>query len=253
MSAFLPGFLGWLNHFKKEEKSQPDKVEIQLREDGSKILLALKIASHENQAAIRIIVLPVMEPAQGQHEIGDLWKDAPKPSPTTPSQAQAAVVPPNANENGEIGLLLVDDEGAILRLNERFFEENGFKILGKATSVQEGSTQFKEILAPRVLVITDFDMKAGGIGTDLAREIRQVAENRGQCVKILMMTANSFDPMRKTVFDVRSGSDKDASSVDSFIRKPFDLKELLKTINNLMAELLKAPISANGLAIEWSI
>lgn len=134
-------------------------------------------------------------------------------------------------------ILIVEDDATIARFVELELKHDGFDVVVAA----DGPTAIDAMDAQPVdLVILDL-MLPGIDGIDVARHIRK----RGSAVPILMLTA------RAETQDVVSGFDAGA---DDYLRKPFEIPELLSRVRALLkrsgAAQAQAPFEASGVRID---
>jgi two-component system phosphate regulon response regulator OmpR len=113
-------------------------------------------------------------------------------------------------------LLVVDDDNRIRTLISRFLAENGFRVTIAASAAE----------ARKKLAIIDFDllvldvMMPGESGMDFAADLR-----RTSAVPILMLTARSETESRIRGLEI---------GADDYLAKPFDPRELLLRIANIL-------------------
>lgn len=113
-------------------------------------------------------------------------------------------------------ILVVDDDTRIRSLLKQFLSEQGFRITVAATASE----------ARRRLEGLDFDllvldvMMPGESGIDLTRSLREVRN-----VPILMLTALAETDSRVTGLE---------AGADDYLPKPFDPRELVLRINNIL-------------------
>ena len=113
-------------------------------------------------------------------------------------------------------LLVVDDDNRIRTLISRFLAENGFRVTIAASAAE----------ARKKLAIIDFDllvldvMMPGESGMDFAADLR-----RTSAVPILMLTARSETESRIRGLEL---------GADDYLAKPFNPRELLLRINNVL-------------------
>lgn len=113
-------------------------------------------------------------------------------------------------------LLVVDDDSRIRTLIARFLTENGFRV-----TVAQAADEARKKLA-----IIDFDllvvdvMMPGESGMDLTASVR-----RSSTVPILMLTARAETESRIRGLEL---------GADDYLAKPFDPRELLLRINNIL-------------------
>ncbi|MHB1322976.1 MAG: response regulator transcription factor [Coriobacteriia bacterium] len=133
-------------------------------------------------------------------------------------------------------ILIVEDDATIARFVELELEHAGFDVVRAA----EGPAAI-ELLGSVDVDLVVLDLMLPGIdGIDVARHIR----NMGSDVSILMLTA------RAETHDVVSGFDAGA---DDYLRKPFEIPELLSRIRALLKRsvALGQPINeASGVRID---
>lgn len=124
-------------------------------------------------------------------------------------------------------ILIVEDDATIARFVELELKHAGFDVLRAG----DGATAIELMESNRVdLVVLDL-MLPGIDGIDVARHIRK----KGSEVPILMLTA------RAETHDVVSGFDAGA---DDYLRKPFEIPELLSRIRALLKRSATMPASA---------
>ncbi len=134
-------------------------------------------------------------------------------------------------------ILIIEDDETISRFVELELEHAGFSVLRAA----DGPTGIDLLEANDVdLVILDL-MLPGIDGLDVARHIRK----KGMQVPILMLTA------RAETRDVVMGFDAGA---DDYLRKPFEIPELLSRVRALLkrtqASEQPAVVEASGIRID---
>ncbi len=121
-------------------------------------------------------------------------------------------------------LLLVDDDRRIRRLLQRFLTEKGFRVSTAADAAE----------ARRILTGLDFDlmivdvMMPGETGVEFVRSIRPVRP-----APVLMLTARSETEQR--IEGLEAGA-------DDYVPKPFDPRELLLRINNILKRSSQPPV-----------
>ncbi len=134
-------------------------------------------------------------------------------------------------------ILIVEDDATIARFVELELEHAGFGVLRAG----EGPTAI-ELLEGNDVDLVLLDLMLPGIdGIDVARHIRK----KGSDVPILMLTA------RAETQDVVSGFDAGA---DDYLRKPFEIPELLSRIRALLKRSSAMPTmsvyEASGVRID---
>lgn len=113
-------------------------------------------------------------------------------------------------------LLVVDDDQRIRELLSRYLTEHGYRVT-TAGSGADARAKLEGLTFD--LLVLDI-MMPGESGLDLARSIRN-----GSTVPILMLTARAETEDRITGLE---------TGVDDYITKPFDPRELLLRINNVL-------------------
>ena len=113
-------------------------------------------------------------------------------------------------------ILIVDDDDTILHILRRFFIGEGFEVL----VARDGSEALKRLKAENpALVLTDIKMPSFS-GIDLIRFIRQNMKG----IPIVAMTAYPHLYPEK----------KNGNEVDAYFRKPFDINEMLSSIEKIL-------------------
>jgi two-component system phosphate regulon response regulator OmpR len=125
-------------------------------------------------------------------------------------------------------LLVVDDDARIRDLLSRYLSDNGYRV---TTAGNAADARAKLLGLAFDLLVLDI-MMPGENGLDLARSIRD-----GSNVPILMLTARAETDDRITGLE---------TGVDDYLTKPFDPRELLLRINNI----LRRAATPQPLAIE---
>ncbi|BDA85802.1 DNA-binding response regulator [Aureimonas sp. SA4125] len=121
-------------------------------------------------------------------------------------------------------LLIVDDDRRIRSLLSRFLSERGFRVSMAADAAE----------ARKILHGLDFDllvvdvMMPGESGLDLVRAISRIRDT-----PVLMLTARSETEQR--IEGLEAGA-------DDYLTKPFDPRELLLRINNILKRGTPSPI-----------
>jgi len=113
-------------------------------------------------------------------------------------------------------ILVVDDDMRIKTLLTRFLGTNGFRVTA-ASSAAEARRQMSGIAFD--LLVVDV-MMPGESGLEFAESLRQTSN-----VPILMLTARAETPHRVRGLEV---------GADDYLAKPFEPRELLLRINNIL-------------------
>lgn len=135
-----------------------------------------------------------------------------------------SVTRPEALDDDAPHLLVVDDDRRIRSLLSRFLSERGFRVSVAADAAE----------ARRILVGLDFDlmivdvMMPGETGLDLTRSLSAIRD-----IPILMLTARSETDDR--ILGLEAGA-------EDYLAKPFDPRELLLRVNNILKRGNVSPI-----------
>lgn len=137
----------------------------------------------------------------------------------------------------EATILVVEDDESIARFVELEFAHQGFKVIRAADGV--AALELVESAAPDLIVL---DLMLPGIeGLDVARTLRSNGFDR----PILMLTARA---------DTRDLVDGFDAGADDYLRKPFEMPELLSRVNALLkrhSRITPGEISsASGITID---
>lgn len=125
-------------------------------------------------------------------------------------------------------LLVIDDDTRLRRLLKRYLTENNFQI-SEAANAQET----KELLTLFQFDLLVMDvMMPGQNGMDLTRELR----NNGVDTPILMLTA--MGDIDNRISGLEAGA-------DDYLPKPFEPKELLLRINNILKRRQQIVVSSD--------
>jgi CheY-like chemotaxis protein len=118
-------------------------------------------------------------------------------------------------------ILVVDDELSNAEVLALILQEEGFQVMVAGDGRQ--ALQRIEDAAPDLL-ITDY-MMPGMSGVELARAVRQLPRHRNLPVLVMSGAAESM----------LSGH---AKNFDAFVRKPFDIEDLLRAVQSLLTRPL---------------
>lgn len=125
-------------------------------------------------------------------------------------------------------LLVIDDDTRLRRLLKRYLTENNFQI-SEAANAQET----KELLTLFQFDLLVMDvMMPGQNGMDLTRELR----DNGVDTPILMLTA--MGDIDNRILGLEAGA-------DDYLPKPFEPKELLLRINNILKRRQQIVVSSD--------
>lgn len=129
-------------------------------------------------------------------------------------------------------VLVVDDDRRLRDLLTRFLSENGYRVTA-AASAAEARSKTESILFDALVLDV---MMPGESGFDYARSIRQTSQ-----VPILMLTARSETSDRVTGLEI---------GADDYLSKPFEPRELLLRLGNILRRAVPTPGGRNGDAPE---
>ena len=132
----------------------------------------------------------------------------------------------NDNQKGQNKrhlILIVDDEPDILNLTEKFLKlDPNFDTITCANA-KEAMSVLEERYQEISLILLDV-MMPGRSGMDVLRQIK--AEKRYNHIKVILFTVKSFNE------DIQKGN---ALGADGYIIKPFSGKDLLKFVQDKLA------------------
>lgn len=120
-------------------------------------------------------------------------------------------------------ILVIDDDTRLRNLLGKFLEENNFNVL-----LAEDTVKAKELIAGNKfdLLIVDV-MMPGENGFDFTKNLRQNSN-----IPIIMLTARGESDDRITGLE---------AGADDYLQKPFEPKELLLRINNILKRITEFP------------
>jgi two-component system phosphate regulon response regulator OmpR len=148
---------------------------------------------------------------------------------TATADSPAAEGAPAALDDAAPHLLVIDDDKRIRALLSRYLGEHGFRVTAAANAAE--ARRRLEGLAFDLLIVDV--MMPGENGMDLTRSLRAETD-----VPILMLTARAEPENRIRGLEL---------GVDDFLAKPFEPRELLLRINNI----LKRGAGASAPLIEY--
>lgn len=118
--------------------------------------------------------------------------------------------------------LLVEDDGILLKSLSFFLKSKGFSVVGFDNGLD--AMEYLQNSGEDVdIVITDLNLPFAG-GQQLIRNLR---ENRGADIPIIVLTSSGVEATELEVFDL---------GADEFISKPFSPAVLLKRMEKLLAK-----------------
>lgn len=133
-------------------------------------------------------------------------------------------------------ILVTDDDSRLRRLLNKYLSENGFRVFS-AADTKEADALMKWFVFD--LVIADVMMPVE-TGVEFTRRLRE----RGETVPVLMLTA-----MGETN-DRISGLEAGA---DDYLPKPFEPRELLLRINNILRRVMSKPPEKQKAEVRFGI
>jgi two-component system, OmpR family, phosphate regulon response regulator OmpR len=125
-------------------------------------------------------------------------------------------------------VLVVDDDRRLRDLLTRFLAENGYRVTAAASAAEARSKAESFLFDALVLDV----MMPGESGFDYARSIRTTSQ-----VPILMLTARSDTSDRVTGLEI---------GADDYLPKPFEPRELLLRLGNILKRALPAAGTPRG-------
>ena len=118
-------------------------------------------------------------------------------------------------------ILVVDDEIHILRVVAIKLKNNGFDVL----TAQDGKQGFEAALEHKPdIIVSDYQMP-NMTGIEMVQKLRQEKETSE--IPVIMLTARGF---------AIEELEKVSLNIAEFLSKPFSPKELLNTIENILAQ-----------------
>ncbi|GLK86562.1 response regulator [Ancylobacter defluvii] len=147
--------------------------------------------------------------------------DAANPGPSSPARPRMATPADDA-----VHLLIVDDDRRIRDLLSRFLSEQGYRV-----TTAESADDARGRLAGLTFDLLILDVMMPGMnGLDLAKLVRTEST-----VPILMLTARSETEDRIKGLEI---------GADDYLAKPFEPRELLLRINNILKRSTVPPTQA---------
>jgi len=125
-------------------------------------------------------------------------------------------------------VLVVDDDRRLRDLLTRFLTENGYRVTAASSAAEARSIAESFVFDALVLDV----MMPGESGFDYARSIRESSQ-----IPILMLTARSDTSDRVTGLEI---------GADDYLPKPFEPRELLLRLGNILKRALPAAGTPNG-------
>jgi len=119
----------------------------------------------------------------------------------------------------EIGIVIVDDSSFSIAVIRGILEENGFKVVGEAGSLEE----VKAVVKDKKPSLVTMDMTLPGTdGLECTRAIHEIDEN----IKVIVISSMMDDEIVK---------EAKKNNVSAYIQKPVDMEELITAIKRVMA------------------
>jgi two-component system phosphate regulon response regulator OmpR len=129
-------------------------------------------------------------------------------------------------------VLVVDDDRRLRDLLTRFLTENGYRVTAASSAAEARSKAGSFVFDALVLDV----MMPGETGFDYARSIRETSQ-----VPILMLTARADASDRVTGLEI---------GADDYLPKPFEPRELLLRLGNILKRSVALPGAAGADAPE---
>ena len=145
------------------------------------------------------------------------------------SETSLRRLPADSLPDNAAHLLVVDDDSRLRSLLTRFLGTNGFRVTA-AASAEEARRQIASIAFD--LLVVDV-MMPGESGLEFTEDLR-----RRSNVPVLMLTARSEAPHRIHGLEV---------GADDYLAKPFEPRELLLRIGNILKRKAEAPAPATDI------
>jgi len=136
---------------------------------------------------------------------------------STPPKPDVGLMQPTGGE-GKPKVLVVDDNEGVRRATRRALEMEGYAV-AEASNGAEGLEKFRAD-SEIAVVVTDFNMPQMN-GEEMAKGIRQAAQEQGRRVGIILMTDQE---------DVIERLQQKANIVDVVLEKPVDRQVLLDKV-----------------------
>lgn len=130
-------------------------------------------------------------------------------------------------------VLVVDDDRRLRDLLTKFLSENGFRVSAAASAAEARSKSESIVFDALVLDV----MMPGENGFDFARWVRQSSQ-----VPILMLTARANPSDRVTGLEI---------GADDYLPKPFEPRELILRLGNILKRAAPAEASPGDAAIDF--
>ena len=130
-------------------------------------------------------------------------------------------------------VLVVDDDRRLRDLLARFLVEHGYRVTTAATAAEARGKSESLVFDALVLDV----MMPGETGFDYARAVRTTSQ-----VPILMLTARANAADRVTGLEI---------GADDYLPKPFEPRELILRLNNILRRSMPAAVSADPDPLDW--
>ncbi|SRR5712691_1473170 len=131
---------------------------------------------------------------------------------------ESETLPDSFNGKGEL-ILLVDDEAAILRVTAMVLDKQNYRVLC-ASNGSEALAVFAQQMDSIKAVLTDINLPLMD-GVALIRVIKEMKPN----MVFIASTGQSDEPRRAEIQEL---------GVTNFLTKPYDVKDLLKTVHDAL-------------------
>ncbi|CCZ21902.1 two-component response transcriptional regulator (OmpR family) [Acetobacter sp. CAG:977] len=133
-------------------------------------------------------------------------------------------------------ILVTDDDSRLRRLLNKYLSENGFRVFS-AADTKEADALMKWFVFD--LVIADVMMPVE-TGVEFTRRLRE----RGETVPVLMLTA--MGETNDRINGLEAGA-------DDYLPKPFEPRELLLRINNILRRVMSKPPEKQKAEVRFGI
>lgn len=137
--------------------------------------------------------------------------------PVSGKTVYKTIKPQQSSLSGDENILVVDDEEDVLNFIRDILETHGYKVLPENNPLAAIDI-FKKLSDKIQLVITDVTMSLMD-GKDLIKNLRTINPD----IKIIVVSGYSNEAITK-----------DNTMIDAFIRKPFEVYQLLSTVRSIL-------------------
>lgn len=131
-------------------------------------------------------------------------------------------------------VLIVDDDKRIRELLDKYLSEKGF-FISCAGNTKEAHDV---LLSQNIDVMVLDNLMPGQKGIDYLKELRTDKKNPKHRLPVLMLTA--LNDVQQRIHGLENGA-------DDYLGKPFEPKELLLRLQNLLSRVIEAPLKNSAL------